>query len=73
MNDIYNLSHKADITAKQALDNINRQEKAAAQKRRANDLLGCLIRMCSLAGYDVFSEIVICDRKTGEVYSSKRK
>ena len=73
MNDIYNQSHCADLTVKHALDNIQKKEKEDAQKQRAKDLLGCIIRICSLAGYDVVSDFSIRSRRTGVTYSSKRR
>lgn len=70
---IYNTSHCVDLTAKQALDNIKKEEKDDQQKQRAKDLMGCVIRMCSLAGYDVVSGFTIRNRKTEVTYTSKRK
>lgn len=73
MNDLYNPSHCADPTAKAAMDNVDDWRKKEAQKERAKDLMGCLIRMCSLAGYDVTSTIEIRHRKSGLVYTSRKR
>ena len=70
---IYNTSHCFDPTPKKALDNIKEEEKAEKQKQRAKDLIGCLFRICSLANYEIVTDITIRDRFSGVVYSSKKK
>ena len=73
MNDLYNPSHCLDTTAKEALDNIDKKNREDAKKQRARDLIGCLLRLCSLSGYEVVSDITIRSKLTGVEYSSKRK
>lgn len=73
MSNIYNPSHCKDLTAKDALDNIENEKKKKEQTQRAKDVLGCVFRICSLAGYEVISDITIRSRLTGVVYNSKRK
>jgi hypothetical protein len=71
MSNIFNPSHCKDLTAKCALDNIENQKKKTEQARRAKDMLGCVIRICSLAGYEVL-DIAIRSRRDGTTYKKKK-
>ena len=68
---LFNQSHCADPTAKEAIEDIDKKKKKAEQARRAKDTIGCALRMFSLAGYEVISDIVIRSRTTGATYKAK--
>jgi hypothetical protein len=68
---LFNPSHCADPTAKVALEDISKEKKKIEQARRAKDTIGCALRMFSLAGYEVISELIIRSRATGAIYRAK--
>ena len=68
MADRYNVSHCADPTPQQAMENIEQAERAAAADKRANKLMGTLLRMADLAGFVVEEKPRIVDRRTGRRY-----
>ena len=68
---LFNPSHCADPTAKDAIEDISKQKKKKEYARRAKDTIGCALRMFSLAGYEVISDITIKHRATGATYKAK--
>ena len=70
---LYNPSHCVDATAKDAIENIDKKRREDARKQRARDMIGCIMRLCNLAGYEVVSDIRIRSKVTGIEYCSKKK
>ena len=68
MADRYNVSHCADPTPQQAMENIEQAERAAAADKRANKLMGTLLRMADLAVFVGEEKPRIVDRRTGRRY-----
>ena len=72
----YELSHNGenypDPTPYHAIKNIEREE--AMTKTIQSDwelhhkLIGCILRICELAGFSVESRIVLRDKKTGRLW-----
>ena len=62
---IYNKSHKLDITAKQAIDNA---DKFLFEDKKAMEFISLLHKMAKAAGYNVTERIVFVDEKTGKEY-----
>lgn len=63
--DIYNASGCKDLTAYQALKNIEAEEKAEA---RCKKLLTTIFYICDLAGFHIEGRIVLKDKKTGRIW-----
>lgn len=57
-----NGSGYADYTAYKAI------KKAEAEHERFRKVLGCIFRICELAGYSVEERIVLKDMHTGKVW-----
>ena len=61
----YNPSGYKDLTAYQALRNVEAEEKAEARYRK---LLATIFSICELAGVHLEDRIVLKDKKTGKVW-----
>lgn len=61
----YNASGCKDLTAYQALRNVEAEEKAEARYRK---LLATIFSICELAGFHLEDRIVLKDMKTGKVW-----
>lgn len=61
----YNASGCKDLTAYQALRNVEAEEKAEARYRK---LLATIFSICELAGFHLEDRIVLRDLKTGKVW-----
>ena len=57
-----NASGCLDLTAYEAMKHIEEKQE------RISKLVGCIKRMCELAGYDIIGRIVLEDRETGEIW-----
>ena len=55
-----------DPTAGEAISNIEIAKKSGNE--RLYKTIGCILRVCELAGYSVEERIVLKDVKTGKVY-----
>ena len=64
---IYNNSHCADLTAAEAIKNMQREPKDRVEEKRARDMIGIMLRVASLAGYTVH-ELTVEDKGTGKKY-----
>ena len=60
-----NDEHYMDSTAYQAMKNI---EEDRRNEVRYKKLLGCIFRICELAGFHVEERIVLKDLRTGKVW-----
>ena len=69
---IYNNSHCADLTAAEAMRKIEMEPKDRAEERRAESLIGTMLRVASLAGYAVH-ELAIESIRTGKKYKKADK
>ena len=67
---IYNESHCADLTAAEALKEIEHEPKDKAAEKRANNLIGTMLRVASLAGFTVLG-LEVEDNRTGKKYRTK--
>lgn len=67
----YNNSHCIDMTAKQAIEEIEHKKKYRDVDKKANELLGTLIRMIGLAGFHLEGRIEITHRRTGRKYRNE--
>jgi hypothetical protein len=56
-----------DPTAGEAITNVERDKKKNTDDRLYKTI-GCILRVCELAGYSVEERIVLKDVKTGKVY-----
>lgn len=61
----FNASGCKDLTAYQALRNVEAEEKAEARYRK---LLATIFSICELAGFHLEDRIVLKDKKTGKVW-----
>lgn len=66
MENYYNNSHCADLTAATAIDNVTKKEKADEAYRRGKDFLGAIIRIANICGYDVI-DFIVKDRRSGKL------
>ena len=57
-----NMSGCYDLTAYDAIKHISDKEE------RVSKLVGCLKRVCELAGFEIQGRIVLVDKETGEVW-----
>lgn len=59
-----------DPTACVVIDKIDKEETEdrSAENERFYKLLGCIFRVCELAGFSVEEHIVLRDRQTGKVW-----
>ena len=55
-----------DSTVYKAIKNIEREQDPEAI--RVNKLMGCIFRVCELAGFHVEERIVVKDLRTGKVW-----
>lgn len=60
-----NNEHYMDSTAYQAMKNIEAEKKATERYKK---LLGCIFRICELAGFHVEERIVLKDLRTGKIW-----
>lgn len=60
-----NASGCKDLTAYEALKNIEREKKAEAKYRK---LLATIFSICELAGFHLEGRIVLKDKKSGKVW-----
>lgn len=65
MDDRYNKSHCADLTAKKAIDNA---DKFMFADKKAMEFSGLLHKMAKAAGYKITERIVFLDMRTGKEY-----
>lgn len=64
-NEKFNASGCKDLTAYQALKNIELEEKAEARYKK---LLAIIFGICELSGFHLEDRIVLKDKKTGKVW-----
>ena len=64
-NEKLNASGCKDLTAYQALKNIEAEEKAEARYKK---LLGTIFSICELSGFHLEDRIVLKDKKTGKIW-----
>lgn len=62
---LYNNSHKSDITAKQAID---KADKFLFEDKKAMEFITLLHGMAKAAGYIIVERIVFIDKRTGKEY-----
>lgn len=65
MTDRYNASHCADMTAAQAIDAADAQRNRERLETRAHSVIGTMLRVAGLAGYEVTGELVLTHRASG--------
>ena len=63
---LYNASGYPDLTAFEAIRNVEREERK--NEERVKKLLATLFYICDLAGFRVRERIVLEDKKTGKVW-----
>ena len=63
-NDICNASGCKDPTAYEA---VNKAEEDA-EYERFHKLLGCIFRICEIAGFQIEEHLVIRDKRTGKLW-----
>ena len=63
-----NAEHYDDPTAYEAITHIERDRKCDSDEVRVNKLMGCIFRVCELAGFHVEERIVVKDLRTGKVW-----
>ena len=61
----YNASGCKDLTAYQALKNIEREKR---EEERLKKLLATIFYICDLAGFHIEERIVLKDKYTGKVW-----
>lgn len=61
----YNASGYKDLTAFEAIRNIDREAEA---EERFNKLLNIIFSICELSGFHIEERIVIRDKKTGKIW-----
>lgn len=61
-NSVKNASGCLDLTAHDAIDNIDKEHE------RYKKLLGAIFRICELAGFRVEERIVVRDLRTGTIW-----
>lgn len=59
----YNPEHYMDLTAYEAIKNADSKDY-----ERFKRLMGCIFRMCELAGFHIEERLVVKDLKTGKVW-----
>ena len=69
----YELSHNGenypDPTPYHAIKKIEREQQCQQSEwERHHKLIGCILRMCELAGFSVENRIVLKDKLTGKVW-----
>lgn len=64
----HNAEHYDDPTAYEAITHVERERKHESEEMRVNKLMGCIFRVCELAGFHVEERIVVKDLKTGKVW-----
>lgn len=64
-NDIRNASGYVDPTAHEAIKRVSRCE--AGERRKVNRLIGGLLRICELAGYEFVGTMAFKNVETGKV------
>lgn len=57
-----NASGCMDLTAYNAIKNIEEKQE------RVSKLVGCIKRMCELAGFEIQGRIVLVDKETGDIW-----
>lgn len=60
-NDRFNASHCRDYTAYQAMNNID-------EEKRVSRLIGHLLYVINLAGYQLEGRIILVNKKTGKTW-----
>jgi hypothetical protein len=60
-NDKFNASHCADFTAYRAIENVE-------EEKRVNRLIGHLLYIINLAGYQLEGRITLVNKKTGKTW-----
>ena len=63
-NDIYNASGCKDPTAYEAVKKADED----AEYERFHKLLGCIFRICEIAGFQIEKHLVIRDKRTGKLW-----
>ena len=63
-NDIYNASGCKDPTAYEAVKKADED----AEYERFHKLLGCIFRICEIAGFQIEEHLVIRDKRTGKLW-----
>lgn len=63
-NDIYNASGCKDVTAYKAV----KKAEEDAEVERFKKLLGCIFRICEIAGFQIEEHLVIRDKRTGRLW-----
>lgn len=63
-NDIYNASGCKDPTAYKAVKKADED----AEVERFKKLLGCIFRICEIAGFQIEEHLVIRDKRTGRLW-----
>ena len=63
-NDIYNASGCKDVTAYKAV----KKSDEDAEYERFHKLLGCIFRICEIAGFQIEEHLVIRDKRTGKLW-----
>lgn len=73
--DIYNPEHYLDTTAYHAINNAEGRpddwlppDKYRASREKRYRLIGCIFRLCELAGFTVMNRIELRDNETGKVW-----
>ena len=51
-----------------AYEGIKRAEKYNPEYERFRKVLGCILRICEIAGYSLEEHIVLRDKKTGKIW-----
>lgn len=65
MTDRYNASHCADMTAAQAIDAADAQRNRERLETRAHSVIGTMLRVAGLAGYEVTGDLELTHRMSG--------
>lgn len=58
----YNAEHYPDPTPYNAI------KKIESEHERHRKLIGCILRICELAGFEVMDRIVLLDKTTGKIW-----
>ena len=61
----YNESGYLDLTAHEAITNVDREAEAEARFKR---LLSTIFYICDLAGFHIEGRLILKDKKTGKVW-----
>lgn len=65
---IYNDSHCADLTAAEAIKEIEKNQREEHIDKRARRLFSALVQMIDIAGFELNNRIEITHRRTGRKY-----